>query len=116
MLLLLACGLGLLFLLGQPLSGNRIALIAAAVPPIAVVLYWFRVHHRLQYGLTEILFGCILAVTALVRAGPSFAFSTLLQLLAALYVVVRGLDNISYGVRWTGWASAWDHVFGPREG
>jgi hypothetical protein len=68
-----------------------------------VAAYIFRARARLVYGVFEFTFGFILAARVF---WPKFDYATLaatdyLQILAGIYVMVRGLDNIQKGSRGT---------------
>ncbi|MFJ8415029.1 MULTISPECIES: PIN domain-containing protein [Bacillus cereus group] len=61
----------------------------------AFITYWARCNLRLAYGLAEFSLGIHIAY-------PLFNFSsissTYLSLLAALFIMIRGLDNITTGI------------------
>ena len=116
MLALIAGSIVVLGHYGEPLSLKQATIIGIILPVFACVLYWFRVHYRLHYGLTEVLFAWILSVSILRSALVVFGFDQLLQLFAAGYIFIRGLDNIGYGIRATVWSSLWERFFAERTG
>lgn len=96
---------------------------------MAIGLYSVRKHHGFLYGAIEIAFGVavLLFTWARGRGGFSSGFSNgfaiyewriiLVQTFAAIYIIVRGLDNLEKGSR-EGLASCgaimWAHAFGRR--
>ena len=76
-------------------------------------LYWFRGRNRLAYGIAELLVGLC---TGFMIFLPDFDLSKItaksfFQILAALYVMVRGLDNIGKALSGTRYHSAWKKLF-----
>jgi hypothetical protein len=77
---------------------------------IAAVLFWIRKRRRLLYGVTEVLAGLftLYQSSTIGRGGFSSGFSdgfqtyrwqlVLISTLGAIYVIVRGLDNIDQGL------------------
>jgi peptidoglycan/LPS O-acetylase OafA/YrhL len=63
---------------------------------IGFLLYWFRRSDRALYGIAEIGFGAMTAGYAAWSPDPS-VLPRVLALGAAVYIVVRGLDNIDAG-------------------
>jgi len=76
---------------------------------LALTLYWFRGRYRLIYGSTE----CLIGFSAAARVfWPRFVYSELkttdaLQIVAGLYVMIRGLDNIGKALAGTRWEKPW---------
>jgi len=76
---------------------------------IAGFLFWVRKRQRLVYGLTEVLAGLFILYhsSTIGRGGFSSGFSDgfqtyrwqliLISTLTAIYVIIRGLDNIDQG-------------------
>ena len=63
---------------------------------LGVFLFWFRSRYRLYYGIVEVLFG-LLATTR--SANPTSYDSTfVVQIIAGIYIIVRGLDNVEKGI------------------
>jgi hypothetical protein len=72
----------------------------------ALVLFWLRKHFRILYGLIEVAVGVftLWSQSSVGRGAFSFGFSNgfqtfqwqiaLLATLGAIYIIVRGLDNI----------------------
>jgi hypothetical protein len=81
-----------------------------------VILYWCRCHHRLWYGVGEILVALLLLYIFFFPEGPTALgaggwtgslgpvwgaiLSRTVNLFAGLYALVRGLDNINALERW----------------
>jgi hypothetical protein len=75
----------------------------AAILLAGIIAYIFRARGRLAYGFFEFTFGFILAARVF---WPKFDYASLapsdyLQILAGVYVMVRGLDNIQKGSKGT---------------
>jgi len=76
----------------------------------SLFLYWFRGRHRLMYGVTEFAFGFIMASKVFF---PDFDYEKLkiisfLQVVAGIYVMVRGMDNFGKGIKDTGIEYYWN--------
>ena len=76
----------------------------------SLFLYWFRGRHRLSYGVTEFVFGFIMASRFFY---PDFDYEKLhiisfLQILAGIYVMVRGMDNFGKGIKDTRFEYHWN--------
>jgi len=78
----------------------------------AVLFYW-RQHYRLQYGVFEVLIGVAAAWYAAVHSPSGILFERALQLSAGLYIVVRGLDNVDKAIDQTRFARRWSRWFRP---
>lgn len=62
------------------------------------LLYWLRSASRIRYGIIEILFGTVgIAFSASTMTQTSYQTS-LVQLAAGTYIIVRGLDNVKAGL------------------
>ncbi len=72
--------------------------LTVALVCIGVLLYFFREFYRYYYGLTETAFACALIYVAVdqLALAPSQAAPAIG---AALYVLVRGLDNLIQGYK-----------------
>lgn len=84
-----------------------------ALPILGIFLYWYRQRFRLSYGLFEFIVG---TMTTYAVFFPNFDYAKLtpvqgIQLLGGLYVMVRGMDNISKGVEGTRAEATWKRVF-----
>ncbi|REG32309.1 PIN domain-containing protein [Archangium gephyra] len=77
------------------------------------VLFWFRSRWRLAYGLVEFGIGCLMGCQVFI---PDFSYEKLgvldtLRVLAGVYVMVRGMDNIGKGLDGTQYAPFWKRAF-----
>ena len=77
-------------------------------------LYALRGRFGITYGVAELTIGFLTAAKVFV---PTFNFGTvgwrdLLSILAGLYVVVRGLDNVGKALEATPYDSAWRRFSG----
>ena|SRR5215208_2165857 len=91
---------------------------------LGVFFYWLRYKYRLLYGAVEILFSIILMSVglfpaesyALVIKGPTksdiviAAVTKFVTLFGAVYIFVRGLDNIDQALPSSTWRERWDWV------
>jgi len=75
---------------------------------LCIFAYWMREHRRWLYGVMEIFFALVLLVVTVYQsmrgsaAPPGWSFplvSDLAKYAAAIYVMVRGFDNIGQGVK-----------------
>lgn len=76
----------------------------------SLFLYWFRGRHRLSYGVTEFVFGFIMTLRIFF---PDFDYKRLqimsfLQIIAGIYVMVRGMDNFGKGIQDTRFEYFWN--------
>lgn len=98
----------------QELSGTlSIWGTALATLIIGTLFYAYRQRGRLSYGVFEFLFGWAAALQVF---WPNFDYGSLeiekiIQIVAGLYVMVRGLDNIGKGVEKTKFEAHWLLVF-----
>lgn len=81
---------------------------------VGLAAYMWRQRFRLSYGCCETMVGLYITYGA---AGNVFNMSTLimtnwLQIVAGLYVVVRGLDNVGKGMQGTRFEPYWTAWFG----
>jgi len=84
-----------------------------ALPILGVLLFWCRSKYRLSYGVAEFIFGVFATLNVFI---PHFDFSRLnhvgiVQVVAGLYVIVRGLDNIGTGLKDTRFEPSWKKIF-----
>jgi rRNA-processing protein FCF1 len=111
----------LLSLLGQ-LAFSRLSYLVStvsvwgtvvALPLLGVTLYWYRQKYRLSYGIFEFIVGFVMTLYVFF---PTFSYTALtvvegIQILGGLYVMVRGMDNVSKGVEGTRVESVWRKLF-----
>jgi rRNA maturation endonuclease Nob1/uncharacterized membrane protein YeaQ/YmgE (transglycosylase-associated protein family) len=76
----------------------------------SLFLYWFRGRHRLSYGVTEFVFGLIMTLRIFF---PDFDYKQIqiisfLQIIAGIYVMVRGMDNFGKGIQDTRFEYSWN--------
>jgi hypothetical protein len=93
----------------EVLHGPGRALNIAGALVLAVTLFSIRKHHRVSYGIIEIAFGCfgLWYTWREGRGAISSDFSAdfdvwmwriiVIQTVGAVYVIIRGLDNIDQG-------------------
>lgn len=82
---------------------------------MGIVLYWIRESSRVLYGGVEVAFALgLLAASIFFHGQPTAArpfmaeASQWFQICAALYVLVRGLDNLGQGLRkYPAWDRRW---------
>lgn len=120
--LLLSFVLGLAFsLIGNAAFSNLSYLVSTVsvwgtvvvLPLLGVALYWYRQKFRLSYGIFEFIVGVMMTYYVFF---PKFSYTELtvvegIQILGGLYVMVRGLDNVSKGIEGTRAESLWSKVF-----
>jgi hypothetical protein len=87
-----------------------------AIVVVGVGFYVVRGRFRLFYGVNETFLGFFASVQAFV---PRFEYEILttaewLQVIAGLYIVVRGLDNIGKALEGTPWHAGWRWLSGER--
>ena len=78
---------------------------------LASFLYWLRPHHRVMYGISELLASVLTFVLIFVPPEPQnaptigegwfrlFTFTQVVSLFVGVYAWVRGLGDISIGLR-----------------
>lgn len=86
----------------------------AALLTLGIGLFWYRQRYRLSYGIFEFMAGAMMSIYVFF---PRFDYAMLgvaqgLQVLAGLYVMVRGLDNVNTGLQGTKLEARWNQVFG----
>lgn len=78
-----------------------------------LVLYCTRQRYRMAYGIAECGVGALGAYLAGIRFTPgAWAPAPTFAFVGAVYVVVRGLDNIGKGIDGTRFSSRWISTFG----
>jgi hypothetical protein len=87
-----------------------------AIILIGVFAYAIRGRFRFTYGVFEFVFGATLGIRVFF---PSFDYeqlnpSSLLQLVAGIYVMVRGQDNIGKALRGSRFGPTWARLSGER--
>jgi rRNA-processing protein FCF1 len=120
--LVLGIGVGVAITILTNLAATRASLILSTLhvwgtivllAVLAVFLYWFRGRYRLMYGSAELFVGFSASARAF---WPRFSYAELnaagaLQVIAGLYVMVRGLDNVGKALEKTRWNDWWRRVF-----
>jgi len=81
---------------------------------IGLLLYFVRSRYRLCYGVAETFFGVILSYMAFPKDSPDYTLVKWLSFFAALYVMVRGLDNIGKSLRNDTAIRVWSWIFGDN--
>lgn len=91
-----------------PTAGVIVGILSAGT-----ILFWIRENFRLHYGVTEFLVGYLMTYYTFspLLAGSGVSVGVLLQALAGLYVMVRGLDNVGKGVEGTKFEHVWRRIF-----
>lgn len=69
-------------------------------PALGFLLFWIRQWYRITYGILECVFGLLLAFYT-VWGFPPLEIKLASVLIACLYVIVRGLDNVGKGLKTT---------------
>jgi rRNA-processing protein FCF1/uncharacterized membrane protein len=79
------------------------------------VVYWTRCHKRLGYGVLECIIGTYMALRLFIPdfdyTNFSFDSTVLIQILAGVFAIIRGLDNIGKGLSGTKLGITWQKVF-----
>jgi rRNA-processing protein FCF1 len=83
---------------------------------IGISLYSLRGRFRLQYGIFEFIFGIVVALKVFWPEFDYSKFKTLdfLQIMAGIYVMIRGQDNIGKALMGTRFAPFWSKFSGER--
>jgi len=68
-----------------------------AVLLVGVGLFFFRKHYRMYYGLSEVGFALTVSWISLARAQTVQDAASWIAVVAAAYLIVRGLDNYEAG-------------------
>lgn len=100
------------FIYSIPIWGTVIILLT-----LGFLLFWVRSRFRLIYGFIEYTIGFITAINVFLPLGFDYSQIkplAMLQVLGGAYIMVRGIDNLSIGVRGTRYEKYWDKVFGKR--
>lgn len=85
-------------LLNQHIDKRVLSMIGAVGVFVAgTILYFFRQHKRLLYAVVEIAFAIVTGGIAMRNAGTQEDLSVWIALVAAAYLVVRGMDNLQQG-------------------
>ncbi|UHC82003.1 PIN domain-containing protein [Pseudomonas sp. NIBR-H-19] len=84
-----------------------------AMPVFGVLLYWYRQRFRMSYGVFEFFIGLIMTYYVFF---PDFSYEKItvvegIQIIGGLYVMVRGMDNLSKGVEGTRFETMWKKIF-----
>lgn len=82
------------------LSCLPIAATFLVIVTLGIILYIIRLNFRILYGMAELVVGCLTALRYLL---PELNFDLpdqvfYLQFLGGLYIIVRGLDNVTKGL------------------
>jgi len=95
----------------QYLSVTALCLVLSV---IGLAAYWWRQHFRLSYGSCETVVGLYITYGAAANVvdGSPLTSANWLQIVAGLYVVVRGLDNFGKGLAGTRYERYWISYFG----
>lgn len=107
--------LGVLIYINATSLFGLLARAAPILAPIAlsalfgILLFWFRQRQRLAYGVTEFLGGLTTSYFSFKAISADFVSS--LTFLAALYIIVRGMDNIGKGLEGGRFESSWQRYF-----
>lgn len=69
---------------------------------MAIGAYWLRCVNRIAYGIIEFCSGIIMSYTAILpfpdNIEPINAWQVCIQIIAGMYILVRGIDNIDNGI------------------
>ena len=86
---------------------------AVAVLVIGAVLFWVRGRYPLVYGATEVIVGIAAAINAFARAdlNKPFDLTIVIQIFGGIYIIVRGLDNASKGMKGSILEARWNRIF-----
>jgi hypothetical protein len=97
--------------IGRQISLLSPIIVAASTCIAGAILYWFRSQRRLAYGIAEIGVGVLIAtLDAGSNSEPNYDIE-ILKLLSALYIVVRGFDNVTKGLRDGPFTERWKQIF-----
>lgn len=71
------------------------------IPVFGVFMFWFKSHFRLLYGILEFVIGITTSIWVFIPKFDVFSISLIkgLQLMGGIYIIVRGMDNISVGLK-----------------
>jgi peptidoglycan/LPS O-acetylase OafA/YrhL len=97
--------------LSQYLSQTRLSQVGAVlIVVVGCFLYFVREKWRLAYGLLELAFAAVYGFFALQKVGGQRGYVETLSIVAAVYLVVRGVDNIA-----TGWKARRERLDQQRQ-
>lgn len=79
-----------------------------------LLFYWFKSRFRLVYGMAEFAFGFVCLYTFFIYNFDLHILETvnLVKVLGSFCVMVRGLENISEGIKGTEFELLWQRIFG----
>ena len=84
--------------LSQYLSQHRLSQLGAVIIlVVGCLLYLVRQKWRLTYGLLEVAFATVYGFFSLQKVGGQKGYIETVSIMAAVYLVVRGVDNIAIG-------------------
>lgn len=92
----------------------NVLLTALYIVVISTSFYYFRQKLRFQYGLAEFTFG-LFTTLRIIYGKPitnTIDISLGIQVMACIYVMVRGLDNVSKGFMGRRYYVHWKNIFG----
>ncbi len=104
----LARGIGWLFENSPPVVLFGSMLVAG------IALYFWRCRGRRTYGLFEYAVGAVGAFILVYEFEKARQLDGVLKFAAALYVMVRGLDNIGKSLKSDSWVRRWEFLFGKE--
>ncbi|MCU1383918.1 MAG: hypothetical protein JWL71_2615, partial [Acidobacteria bacterium] len=81
-----------------PRSIARTGLGAAVILISAGGLFWIKVRRLVMYALMELALGAVMAGMTMYRLIDEIALFEIASVIAAVYFVVRGLDNLKKGL------------------
>jgi hypothetical protein len=86
--------------LSQFLSEHRLAQIGTALILVSgSLLYLVRQKWRLTYGLLEVAFATVYGFFSLQKIGGAKGYVETVSVVASVYLVVRGIDNVVIGLK-----------------
>lgn len=85
---------------------------------LGVLFFLFRTNFRLVYGLLEYGFGFYISIT--IFTNKSFNYNDIgvveiIQIMAGIYVMVRGLNNVDDGIKGTQFEPTWKKITDYRK-
>lgn len=86
------------------------------LPLAGISFYTLRSHKPLSYGLAEIAVGLFTSGQLLLPGSPISSYGPVqfLQIVGGIYIVVRGLDNLSKGLKGRRAETIWKLLFGKN--
>ena len=87
-----------------------------AIICFSIFVYWFRGKKILIYSFVEILIGFSTSLRVFL---PDFSYKNLtdisfFQIIAGIYIMVRGFDNLGKALKKTKYNIIWEHYFSVR--